>query len=136
MIAVFDFEQKHMSLLHEMLESQDYMGISDITYETLPQLGFIAIQSSIPVAAGFLRIVEGGYAQIDTLTTNAKFKSKSRHEALSKVVEELIEAAKILELKGILAFTKDEGILKRAESLGFHTVPQTIIALSLTKTHR
>lgn len=118
-----------------MLESQNYIGISDITLDTLPAIGYIAMQSGFPVAAGFLRMVEGGYAQIDTLATNAKFKSEPRHKAISSVVDELIKSAKILELKGIIALSSDEGVLNRASSLGFHVVQQTVIALSLTKSH-
>lgn len=102
--------------------------------KTLPKIGYMALLNGHPVAAGFLRRVEGGYGQLDTLTSNAQFGAIVRHKGIEKVVESLINEAKDLNLHGIIAFTKDAGVLKRAESIGFHVVEQTIIALPLTKT--
>lgn len=81
-----------------------------------------------PIACGFLRRVEPFYAQIDTLASNAYFGSEIRHKAITRIVDSLMEDAKRLKLKGIIAHTSDEGILKRAESLGFRVIQQTIIA--------
>lgn len=99
--------------------------------KTLPKIGYMALRNGYPVAAGFLRRVEGGYGQLDTLTSNALFGSQIRHEGLEKVVNSLLEEAKVLKLHGIISFTTDIGVLKRAESLGFHVVETTTIALKL-----
>lgn len=100
--------------------------------KTLPKIGYIALLGGHPIAAGFLRRVEGGYGQIDCLTSNAHFGSLVRHQGIQKVVNSLINEAKDLKLKGIIAFSKDAGIVKRAEDIGFHVVEQTIIALPLS----
>lgn len=85
-----------------------------------------------PIAAGFLRRVEGGYAQIDTLVSNPYFGSKIRHEGIDKVVKSLIEDAKNLKLLGIIAFTSDNGVLSRASDMGFFTLDdQKLIGLRL-----
>lgn len=102
--------------------------ISDIG---LPQLGFIAYIDAKPLAGGFLRMIEGGYAMIDTLVSDAQASSQQRHEGMTTVVAALIQTSKDLKLKGILCHTRDEGVLKRAASLGFKVLPQTIIALPL-----
>ena len=47
------------------------------------------------------------------------------------MVDALLLEAKLLKLKGIIALTADEGILKRSQSIGFHVVPQTVIAKPL-----
>lgn len=47
------------------------------------------------------------------------------------VVDALISDAKRLKLKGLIAHTLDEGTILRAKTLGFHIVPQTILALPL-----
>lgn len=86
-----------------------------------------------PIAAGFLRRVEGGYAQMDTLVSNMHFGSIVRHEGITKVVNNLIEDAKVLKLEGVIAFTSDSGILKRAKELGFYALDQSLIALPLFK---
>jgi len=114
-----------------MLENRQYMGMSEITTKTVPKLGYIALINKKPVAAGFLRRVEGGYAQFDGLTSNPYFGSIIRHEGIKKVVDQLILNAKQLKLKGIIAFTADESVKKRAADLGFQTVDQSIIALRI-----
>lgn len=128
-IKLFPFKFKHLSLLHDMLSSQKYLNISDISMKTLPKIGYIAMLGNTPVAAGFLRRVEGGYAQMDGLCSNAYLGSIVRHEGVSKVVLSLIEDSNRLGLHGIIAFTKDQGVLKRAESLGFKTLSETLIVL-------
>jgi hypothetical protein len=115
----------------EMLKSQNYEGISDITISSIPKIGYIALLGQQPIACGFLRRMEGNYAQLDGLTSNARFGSKIRHEGIKLVVEALIQEAKDLKLHGIIATTKDQGILDRAKSIGFNVVPQTIISLKL-----
>lgn len=114
-----------------MLESQKYPDIHNIQMKTLPKIGYIATLGKQPIAIGFLRRVEPCYAQIDTLVSNAYCGSILRHEGISQVVDSLMEEAKRLKLKGIIAHTQDKGTIIRAQALGFTIVPQTIIALSL-----
>lgn len=111
--------------------------MADVTNETLPEIGFVAIQwvsddCGIPTAAGFLRRVEGGFAQMDTLMSNAQQSSELRHEAISKCVDKLIIEAKNLNLYGVLATSSDNSTIMRALSMGFHLVEnQKLIALPL-----
>ena len=72
-----------------------------------------------PIAAGFLRRVEGGYAQLDTLTSNKHLGSIVRHQGITIIVNTLIQYAKDLQLRGIIAFNSDCSILRRSEELGF-----------------
>lgn len=115
-----------------MLKSNQYIGISAIEMKTLPKIGYIALMNNQPIAAGFLRRVEPCYAQLDTLTSNAYFGSQIRHEGIKLVVDTLVEESKRIKLKGIIAFTGDQGILNRAKSLGFHEINQSIIGLLIT----
>lgn len=132
MVNIKRYTPDMLSHLHLMLGTQKYMGVSDITNETLPAIGYVTFKDEAPIAAGFLRMVEGGFAQLDTLMSNASYSSEIRHEAISTVVEELISEAKKLNLHGILATSKDESTIMRALSLGFHVVEeQKLIALPL-----
>lgn len=99
--------------------------------KTLPKIGYMVLRNGHPVAAGFLRRVEGGYGQLDTLTSNPMFGSLIRHQALELVVNTLLQDAKDLNMLGIISFSVDKGILERAKGLGFHTLPHSLIALSL-----
>jgi len=94
----------------------------------LPKIGYIAYIGKTPVAAGFLRRLEPCYGQIDTLTSSALFGSQIRHKALESIVNELENEAKRLKIVGLICHTKDAGILSRAQSIGYHVVPETIIA--------
>lgn len=131
MVKIVKFRAKHMPLLLEMLKSQNYLGISTIELRTLPKIGYIAMMSNQPIAAGFLRKVEPCYAQLDTLCSNSHFGSAIRHAGVSLVVDMLTDTAKSLKLEGIIATTMDNSVLLRAKSLGFHVVEQVIIALPL-----
>ena len=130
-INVTPFKFKHLESLISLLKSQNYPDIHNIQMRTLPKVGYIAFCGKEPIACGFLRRLEPCFAQIDTLVSNGFMGSVIRHEGIKIVVENLIEDAKRLKLEGIIAHTMDNGTLKRAESIGFKVVPQTIIALSL-----
>lgn len=132
-ISITPFKFKYLPMLIELLESNKFEFTSQINMKSLPKTGYIAFYGNQPIAAGFLRRVEGGIAQIDTLTSNPYFGSQIRHEGIRVVVDSLIEDAKDLKLQGIIAFTKDEGVLNRAKSIGFNVVDQTIISLKLDK---
>jgi hypothetical protein len=114
-----------------MLKNQKYLEISTVSMKTLPKNGYIVLMNGHPIAAGFLRRLEGGYAQIDGLTSNPHFGSQIRHKAIDLVVEHLISDAKTLKLKGILALTKEQSIVNRAKDKGFQVVEQTVLAISL-----
>lgn len=132
-VNITPFKFKHLHMLLELHQSQNYEGVANITMRTLPKIGYIAIMNGHPIAAGFLRRLEPCFAQIDTLVSNGHFGSKIRHEGIKLVVDSLIEEAKRLKLEGIVAHTKDRGIIERAHSIGFHDVSESIIALPLLK---
>jgi hypothetical protein len=101
--------------------------------KTLPKIGYIAMLGGHPIAAGFLRRVEGGYAQLDTLTTSKHFGSLARNQGINKVVDALLQDAKELRLHGVIAFTEEKSIKDRAEALGFKILPNhNLMALALT----
>lgn len=130
-LSIVPFKFKYLPMLLEMLKDREFIGINTITMKTLPKIGYICLLHNQPIATGFLRRVEGGYAQMDTLVSNPYFGSIIRHEAISKVVDSLIADAKDLNLEGIIGFTRDLGVLMRSEAIGFHKVEQQIIALRL-----
>lgn len=125
--------KKHMEVLVDMHRSQEYKDMYAIGLETLPKIGFISFSNTEfqYIAAGFLRIVEGGFGQLDTFVTNPSLDSHVRDEGLNLLVETLINEAKTLKLKGIYAHTASINIIKRAEETGFHVINQSIIALKL-----
>lgn len=94
-----------------------------ITMKTLPKIGYIAFYNKVPVAAGFLARVEPNMGMLDSFTSNPYLGSQIRHEALKLVIDTLIDDAKRMKLKRIIAMSKDSGILNRALELGFVHIP-------------
>lgn len=126
-LTVLPFKFKHYSLLTEMLEAQSCPWLSGVSYQTLPKIGYIVLLGKQPLAAGFLRRVEGGYGYIDTVVTNPHFGSQMRHQALEIIVKKLLEEAKDLRLRGLIGSTNDAGVLKRAKDLGFTEIDHRVL---------
>lgn len=131
-LNVLPFElSAHYELLIDLHKSQKYDQIATFTRETLPKTGFLVFKDDICVSAGFLRLVEGGFGQIDTMVSNAASPGEVRHEALNILVNCLISKAKDLKLHGLVAFTTSNSILTRAEVAGFRALTHSVIALPL-----
>ena len=129
-LEILPFKHKHYELLLEMLKDQGYT--QEVSYQSLPKIGYIAMLGKQPVFAGFLRKVEGGeMAQFDGFTSNPYFGSQIRDKAINEVINRLMIEAKDLKLKGIYAFTNVYSILLRAEAIGFKRLDHSVIALSL-----
>lgn len=114
-----------------MLDTQKCPWKQHTSYKTLPRTGYIVLMNDKPLAAGFLRRVEGGYGQLDTFATNPYLGSKLRNEAINLIVDQLMEEAKRLKLHGLLAFTHDKGILSRASHRGFNATGETLLVLKI-----
>jgi hypothetical protein len=133
MVEVRLFQKDDMPFLIDALSSQKFQGIQHISHTTLPKIGYTAnVDGKMGAAYGFLRMVEGGYAQIDTLATHTKFTSRERNEALSAVVDALLDMAKTINLKGIVCFTDNESVISRAEKLGFSVLNHRVIGKTIT----
>lgn len=131
-ITIYPFKFKHFDQLIEILNSNNYVGVSLIEMKTLPKVGYIALlDGKIPIAAGFLRRLEPCFAQIDTLCSNKYYGSIIRHKGIELVVDSLLVDAKALKLKGVFGLTTDKGVLDRAKVLGFHIINETLIGLSI-----
>ena len=105
-IKILEFKFKHYDLLLSMLNDRKTEWIQEISYKTLPKIGYIAMFGKQPIAAGFLRKLEGGYARLDTFVTSPHFGNKIRNNALNLIVDELLRNAEELELLGVMAVTK------------------------------
>lgn len=108
------------------LRDMELSNISD-----LPNLGYMYSHEGQGIAAGFLRLVEGGYAIMDSLITNPSKDSVIRHIAIDAVVSKLIEDAKSLKISKILAFSVDEGTLIRSQKHGFVKQAHSLITLEM-----
>jgi hypothetical protein len=130
-IKVLPFKYKHYGMLLTMLEDQKTAWLPTVSYKTLPKIGYIAILGKHPVAAGFLRRIEGGYGYVDTVVSNPHFGSQVRHDAISRIFELIMQEASDIGLVGVLGSTTDQGILKRALEWGYNICPDTLISIKL-----
>lgn len=120
------FEEVHLNSLKQAYLSQNCGFSPEMAY--LPNIGY----RYGDIAFGFLRLVEGGTAQIDGLVTNANYTGQERHEAIKQVVDAIIKHAKQLKLLGIICFTTNESVIHRAIRLKFTPQNVTLLSRNLT----
>jgi hypothetical protein len=107
--------------LKEWMKARD-MNV-DASLESLPALGIIYPG----VAAGFLRLCEGGYALMDGYITNPEASSEDRDTALDAITAALIVTADKRGIKNLIAITKHWTIASRAERHGFSPQPVWVV---------
>ncbi len=129
-MTVIKFQSHHLSILKYLYSTRSESS-DHITLDLLPKNGLIIYSKNEPVCIGFMAKIEPCFGQLDGFVTNKNLSSETRHKALSLMVDRLIGIAKKKNIKGLVCHTKDEGILKRAESIGFHVVHEKIIAKML-----
>lgn len=127
-MVVERFTLYHIPALNSWLKAHGHPIPALIEY---PELGYIACDANGPIAAGFLRRVEGGYAQIDGLTSNPGRNGADRHQAIDMVAETLIEKARSLKISAILVLSQDESTIMRSERHGFRKLPHTLLGVDL-----
>lgn len=99
----------------------------------LPENGYIVFKGDQCVGMGFLRLVEGFYGMMDGYITDPTALPNLRNQALEEITNALIERAKELKLKKVLAFAIDPNILKRAHEHGFMDSEFKPICLHISK---
>jgi hypothetical protein len=116
----------------EQLEFMYFLHHLDApTMEEIPLIGYISFIDEMPIAAAFLRRVEGGYGQIDGLVSNPECPGHLRHQALDIVIKKCIQDAKVLKLKNLMAFSIDVAAMARAKRLNFVELPHCLLAIDL-----
>lgn len=98
----------------------------------MPEFGAVAYDDAIPVAAGFIRRVEGNHGQLDGLVTDPDQPGELRSNAIDLVVEELMAMAKAMRIRSLVAFSADTNTLMRSLKHGFVQQPHTMIVADLT----
>lgn len=127
-------ETRPLKPTQDLLEMNEWLtarGKAPVSLSGIPELGLMAENSQGPIAAAFIRRCEGNVGMIDGLVTNPKASSLDRHQAIDLVVQRLLAIAKTLELTRVLAFSTDEGTLRRSEKHGFRKTNYIVISQSL-----
>jgi hypothetical protein len=130
-MEVVRYRPEFYPALRAMLEKQGSNLLVDVSQERLPEIGFVAVLNAEPVAIGFLRRIEGGYAQIDTLATDPEFSSRERGHSIMLIYGKILESAKELGISGLIIITENNSVITRAIDCGFKTIKQTLLGLPL-----
>lgn len=126
---VVPFNRQHFAHIYKWLEARD---AHFTPVDRVPGIGFMCYYNHKPAAAGFIRLVEGGYGQLEGLVSNPEFLPGTRSKAIDTLVERIIAEAKALQLISLIAFTGDKNTLERSSRHGFVQLPQTLIAVDLS----
>lgn len=123
MIEPFIVEQ-HLHSMHEWLKAREsYIPPRD----ELPQIGYVVDK----IAMGFLRRMEGGFAQIDSLVTNPIASPEDRDQALDLIYSTLIDTARSIGIKALMGFTTNKNTLTRSLRHGFTISDHTFLTKRL-----
>lgn len=117
-VLVKRFSKSDFDILDSWLKKREALA----SIEELPAIGYVAysLLDNNPVAMGFLRQAEGiGF--IEGMATNPDASSADRNEAMDTIMTHLTYFAKRYGMKSLVAYSTDDGIIKRAERLGFKT---------------
>lgn len=97
----------------------------------LPKVGSVACFHEHPIAAGFIRRIEGNWGMFDSYVTDASQKPRVRHEALDCLTLELLAKAKVLGMTSIISFSTDTRTIERAQKHGFALYPSQVLFRSI-----
>lgn len=78
------------------------------------------------VAFAGLRFIEGGYWLFDSMVTNPRCSSETRHKALQAIYKQVFLLTD--GSNGVLGLTVDAGALARAKEAGFRQLPHAVLA--------
>lgn len=106
-------------------------GMSTMLTLDMPKVGFVCLYENLPICAGFLRKVEGNYMILDSLITDPDAHPAIRNQAIDAVVQELINKAKDMGVKKLMANTVDAHTLERSKKHGFKPLEHVVIVLEL-----
>lgn len=115
-VQEYSYNSKNNDLIVNLLALRD---MDPKLAEDLPNNGVLVFQDNVLVAAGFIRLIEGSSAMLDSYITNPEVAPELRNEALDKVTESLINQSKDLGISKLLSFTVEQTIIDRAIRHGF-----------------
>ena len=101
--------------------------------DNLPAFGYIAYHHSRPVATAFLRQVEGNLGICEGLCTNPEASSNVRSIAIDSLIEQLIETAKAIDIKALIAWSQDKNTLERSVRHGFNKTADELLVFNIVK---
>lgn len=120
----------------ELLLGRDMdLGLLD----ELPCTGIIVIDTNpdqhtvTPIAMGFLRMVEGSYAMLDSYITNPLSTAVKRNEALDVITSGLLRNAADRGISKVISFTSDAGIADRCRQYKFEELPYSFFTINPNK---
>lgn len=102
-----------------------------VTAEELPGHTFCALYNGKIIAIAGLRLAEGPMCILDSMASDQSAPAEIRNEALDEISQTIFKKAKELGFKSIMACTREECILKRADKHGLSVSDQKIISKEL-----
>jgi hypothetical protein len=109
----------------------EFRGLDTVWADYLPKNGYVVSDEHGPIAIGYIRMMEGNYGCLDSYITDPIAPSQLRDKALDLLTIKLVELAKSLEIKILLAFSQDTFTILRSERLGFKRLPNVLTRLDL-----
>ncbi len=121
------FQSSHVDTIKSWLRSHQ---LDELLVAEYCVGSFVSMHGKDLIAAASLRFI-GSTAILMDLITNPEASSELRHHSIDALTVKIIDEAKSFGASELLAWTKDEDVLKRSFGHGFKVIPQTMIGLDL-----
>lgn len=107
-------------------------GLDASVIDELPRIGYVAYHKGLPISAAFLRLMEGdSTSMVDSMVSDPKADAKLRDQANSLLTDRLIQEARVLGLKQVIALSIDPNTIERAKRHGFAIGAHTLLVKCL-----
>lgn len=106
-------------------------NLPTVPLRDLPEFGFVSCKDGKEIGMAFLRRCEGGLCIFDSMITNPKESLFTRHLSIEMLIDKIKEKASELGNHKIIAFSIDNGTIKRSKKHGFKEQKHVVLSLAL-----
>ena len=82
--------------------------------------GFMVEKDNIPIVSGFLYLTNSKVAMLEWIVSNPKYKEKDRKQAIEKLLIDVEDFCKSINIKYIFSIGRNKHLMNTHEKLGWH----------------
>lgn len=130
MITVRRFVKDDFITLNMWRRERD---LADVSFDEIPECGFMASHFDRPLACSFLRRCEGGFGIMDSVVADKYADGALKSEALDLLFEAVINQARDFRMTNVVGFTVKNSMIKKAKSFGYKESDHKLMVLEIPK---
>jgi hypothetical protein len=128
MITVRRFTKDDFITLNMWRRERD---LADVSFEELPECGFMASHFDRPIACAFLRRCEGGFGIMDSVIADKYVDGSLKSQGLDLLFEFITNQARDFKMTNVLGFTVKNSMIKKSKSFGYKESDHKLMVLEI-----